>query len=400
MEGRACARESTISWPRSPPPNGLTCSANCWSSISTIAGSLGKARRWRSTAHEYPALELDRFANLFAEHRSRRHRVLPKRRSTFTPSDAPAPDGQLPRIRYLGDYELLEEIARGGMGVVYKARQLSLNRIVAVKMILAGQLATKADHDRFHSEAQAAALLDHPNIVPIFEVGEHEGQHYFSMGYVDGQSLAARLAEGPLPPKEAAELVATVAEAVEYAHRQGVIHRDIKPSNILIDQQGPPAGDRFWPGQAGRRQGRGTRFCGQFSFRRICGVRSKSAGERFMTKVNIADKFAKISEYWKPHIAGELNGQQVKLVKTKGEFVFHHHDHEDEMFLVVKGRFRMEFRDRQEWIEEGEFIVVPRGVEHRPVADEECWILLFEPASTLNTGNVVNERTVQHLEHV
>jgi len=143
-------------------------------------------------------------------------------------------------IRYLGDYELLAEIARGGMGVVYKARQISLNRIVAVKMILAGVLATKADHDRFHSEAQAAALLDHPNILPVFEVGEHEGQHYFSMGYVDGQSLAARLAEGPLPPNEAAELVAVVAEAVEYAHRQGVIHRDIKPSNILIDSNGRP----------------------------------------------------------------------------------------------------------------------------------------------------------------
>jgi mannose-6-phosphate isomerase-like protein (cupin superfamily) len=119
-----------------------------------------------------------------------------------------------------------------------------------------------------------------------------------------------------------------------------------------------------------------------------------------MDKVNIADKFAKISEYYKPHIAGELNGQMVKLVKTKGEFVFHHHDIEDEMFLVVKGRFRMEFLDRHEWIEEGEFIVVPRGVEHRPVADEECWLLLFEPASTLNTGNLVNERTVAQLERV
>ncbi len=119
-----------------------------------------------------------------------------------------------------------------------------------------------------------------------------------------------------------------------------------------------------------------------------------------MDKVNIADKFAKISEYYKPHIAGELNGQMVKLVKTKGEFVFPHHDNEDEMFLVVKGRFRMEFLDRHEWIEEGEFIVIPRGVEHRPVADQECWILLFEPASTLNTGNLVNERTVAQLERV
>jgi mannose-6-phosphate isomerase-like protein (cupin superfamily) len=119
-----------------------------------------------------------------------------------------------------------------------------------------------------------------------------------------------------------------------------------------------------------------------------------------MDKVNIAEKFAKISEYYKPHIAGELNGQMVKLVKTKGEFVFHHHENEDEMFLVVKGRFRMEFRDRHEWIEEGEFIVIPRGVEHRPVAENECWIMLFEPASTLNTGNVVNERTVAQLERV
>lgn len=119
-----------------------------------------------------------------------------------------------------------------------------------------------------------------------------------------------------------------------------------------------------------------------------------------MSKINIAEKFAKITEYYKPRIAAELNGQQVKFVKFDTEFVFHHHDHEDEMFLVVKGRFRMEFRDRQEWIEEGEFIVVPRGVEHRPVAEEECWILLFEPATTLNTGNVKNERTVPQLEWV
>ena len=129
-----------------------------------------------------------------------------------------------------------------------------------------------------------------------------------------------------------------------------------------------------------------------------------------MDKVNIADKFSQIHEYWKPYIAAELNGQHVKLDKLKGEFIFHHHENEDEMFLVVKGRFRMEFRtgegpgapkeDRHVWLEEGEFIVVPRGVEHRPVAEEECWILLFEPASTLNTGNVVNEWTVRDLEKV
>ena len=119
-----------------------------------------------------------------------------------------------------------------------------------------------------------------------------------------------------------------------------------------------------------------------------------------MHKVNIAEKFSLITEYWKPYIGAELNGQAVKFDKLKGEFIFHHHENEDEMFLVVKGRFRMEFRDRHEWIEEGEFIVIPRGVEHKPVADEECWLLLFEPATTLNTGNVVNERTQPHLERV
>jgi mannose-6-phosphate isomerase-like protein (cupin superfamily) len=117
-------------------------------------------------------------------------------------------------------------------------------------------------------------------------------------------------------------------------------------------------------------------------------------------KINIVEKFAKISEFFKPHIAAELNGQAIKLVKVNREFVWHHHDHEDEMFLVVKGKFRMEFRDHDEWIGEGEFIVVPRGVEHRPVGEEECWIMLFEPPSTLNTGNVINERTVSELQHV
>jgi mannose-6-phosphate isomerase-like protein (cupin superfamily) len=117
-------------------------------------------------------------------------------------------------------------------------------------------------------------------------------------------------------------------------------------------------------------------------------------------KTNLLSKFSQIHEHWSPHIAGELNGQMIKLVKFKGEFVWHHHDDEDEMFLVVKGQFRMEFQDRTVQVNEGEFIVVPRGVEHKPVADEECWVLLFEPATTLNTGNVVNERTRRDLERV
>jgi mannose-6-phosphate isomerase-like protein (cupin superfamily) len=119
-----------------------------------------------------------------------------------------------------------------------------------------------------------------------------------------------------------------------------------------------------------------------------------------MEKVNILEKFSKITEFWKPYIGAELNGQAVKFDKLKGEFIWHHHDNEDELFLVVKGRFRMELRDKHIWVEEGEFLVVPRGVEHRPVADEECWLLLFEPASTLNTGNVQTDRTVQELQRV
>lgn len=119
-----------------------------------------------------------------------------------------------------------------------------------------------------------------------------------------------------------------------------------------------------------------------------------------LDKINLSEKFSRITEYWKPYIAGELNGQLVKLDKLKGEFVWHHHENEDEMFLVVKGRFRIEFRDKTVRLEEGEFIVVPRGVEHKPVADEEAWILLFEPASTLNTGNVDNQFTLRELEKV
>ncbi len=119
-----------------------------------------------------------------------------------------------------------------------------------------------------------------------------------------------------------------------------------------------------------------------------------------MEKVNLAQKLQLFHEHWKPKIVGELNGQMVKLVKFQGPFVWHHHQEEDEMFLVIQGRFRMEFRDRQVWVEEGEFLIVPRGIEHRPVAEEEAQVLLFEPSTVLNTGNVTNERTVQTLERI
>ncbi len=117
-------------------------------------------------------------------------------------------------------------------------------------------------------------------------------------------------------------------------------------------------------------------------------------------KVNIEEKLALFSEYWSPKIAGELNGQQVKLVKFKGEFVWHKHDHEDEMFFVLRGRFKMEFRDKTVELRENEFLIVPRGTEHRPVAEEEVAVMLFEPATTLNTGNVVNELTKERLPKI
>jgi len=119
-----------------------------------------------------------------------------------------------------------------------------------------------------------------------------------------------------------------------------------------------------------------------------------------MEKVNVTQKLSQFSAHWNPKIVGELNGQHVKLVKLKGPFIWHLHEAEDELFLVIKGRFRMEFRDRHVWLEEGEFLIVPRRVEHRPVADEEAHVLLFEPASTLNTGNIRDERTVEQLERI
>jgi mannose-6-phosphate isomerase-like protein (cupin superfamily) len=119
-----------------------------------------------------------------------------------------------------------------------------------------------------------------------------------------------------------------------------------------------------------------------------------------MRRVNLAAHFARFHDYWSPKIVGELNESYVKLAKLKGEFVWHHHEAEDELFLVVKGRLLLRFRDRDLWLEEGEFAVVPRGVEHLPIAPEEVHVLLFEPKSTLNTGNVRNARTVDDLERL
>jgi WD40 repeat protein len=149
-------------------------------------------------------------------------------------------DAALGTVHYFGDYELLHKVGSGGMGVVFKARQISLNRIVALKMILAGRLASGEDVRRFRLESEAAANLDDPGIVPIYEVGQHEGQHYFSMGFVEGESLAERVAGGPLPARQAADLVRQIAESVHHAHGRGVIHRDLKPANILLDHQGRP----------------------------------------------------------------------------------------------------------------------------------------------------------------
>lgn len=119
-----------------------------------------------------------------------------------------------------------------------------------------------------------------------------------------------------------------------------------------------------------------------------------------MEKVNIIEKFNLFTEHWSPKIAGELNGQQVKLAKLKGEFIWHKHDNEDELFMVIKGKLNIEFRDKTISIHENEFLIVPRSIEHKPVADEEVWVLLFEPAATINTGDIDNERTKHTLDKI
>ncbi len=156
--------------------------------------------------------------------------------SPWKPTNVTASDASGLPARFVGDYELLEEIGRGGMGIIYKARQRSLDRLVAVKMISD----RRHDRERFRLEAELAASLEHPNIVSIIEVGEWEEQPYFSMQYVDGIHLGQRIADGPLSPRQAAELTAKLAEAVHYAHQRGILHRDLKPANVLLDSRGEP----------------------------------------------------------------------------------------------------------------------------------------------------------------
>jgi eukaryotic-like serine/threonine-protein kinase len=153
--------------------------------------------------------------------------------------DAFPGDSAPPCVRFR-DYEVLSEIARGGMGIVFKARQASLNRLVAVKVIRAGQMADRSEIERFLIEARAAANLQHPNIVAIHEIGEDEGQHFFSMDFIEGSSLAEKMRGEPLAPRAAAGYLKTIAEAIHYAHQRGILHRDLKPSNVLIDEKDQP----------------------------------------------------------------------------------------------------------------------------------------------------------------
>jgi WD40 repeat protein len=203
------------------------------------AAEAGQAPDHGALLSKHPDLAND-LAAFFAAESQVRRAAVPLRDPDPPTVGLTEPAAPGTRVEYFGDYHLLEEVGRGGMGVVYRARQESLNRTVALKMILTGQLATEADVRRFRAEAEAAARLDHPGIVPVYEVGQHEGRQYFTMAFVEGESLAHRLAQGLPAPREAAELTRKVAGAVAYAHVEGVIHRDLKPANILIDKAGQP----------------------------------------------------------------------------------------------------------------------------------------------------------------
>ena len=167
--------------------------------------------------------------------------IAPQFAETIAPSETKIMHFMADRLpRQFGNYELLEKIAQGGMGVVYKARQTKLNRLVALKMILSGQLAGSGEVERFQLEAESAACMDHPGIVPIYESGCIGGQHFIAMGFVDGPSLATRISESTMPPRDAAKYLIKIAEAVQAAHECGIVHRDLKPANVLLDSNGQP----------------------------------------------------------------------------------------------------------------------------------------------------------------
>lgn len=204
----------------------------------TVAAEAGDTERLTAAIEQHPDLEED-LRDLWGAVMVTSAVASMESTATFYPDGArvePGPAQELELPYRLGDYLLTEEVGRGGMGIVYRARQESLGREVAVKLILRGALASEDDQKRFRSEAEAVAQLDHPGVVPIHEVGEHRGQLFFSMPFIDGETLAQRLAQGPLADREAARIVRDVSQAIAYAHQRGVLHRDLKPANILLDK--------------------------------------------------------------------------------------------------------------------------------------------------------------------
>jgi serine/threonine-protein kinase len=195
----------------------------------------GKPIDPEAVAREHPDLA-DELSGLWAAVR------LVEQFGTSTPTQpySPPSTDQTPLPRAFGEFELLDELGSGGMGVVYKARQRSPERVVALKLALSGKLASADERARFAAEAKLAARLNHAGIVQVYDVGEHDSQIFFSMQFIDGTTLSRRVAEGPLPPREAARIMAAVARAVQHAHDNGIVHRDLKPSNILLDADGQP----------------------------------------------------------------------------------------------------------------------------------------------------------------
>lgn len=198
----------------------------------------------------------------------------------LTPDHHYRPEGWLGQI---DDYELLEEIARGGMGVVYKARQISIKRLVALKMMLGGVFASETAKARFMVESEAVASLDHPNIVPLLAIGEHDKQPYYVMKLVQGKNLMERLIEEKMTPMHAVKIISILAEALDYAHEKGVLHRDIKPSNILIDQFGKPYLTDFGLAKLLGREGDLTRTVAVFGTPAYLSPEQASGHTKFVT---------------------------------------------------------------------------------------------------------------------